>query len=426
MARVVFTTFGSYGDLHPYLAIALHLKKLGVPTAIASCPNYAPKVASLDLPFIPIRPNEPDWIHEPELAKALLHERTSVETLFRHFVLRHLRESFADLNSQVQPGDLLISHPLTLMTRLVAQSRGLRWLSTALQPMGFMSRYDPPVLAAAPLINRIGQLGPRGFAFALQLLRCVTNSWIKPYTEFRRELGLAPERDPLISGQYSPLGTLALFSKAFATPQRDWPTRTIITGFPWLEEPVSINPELQTFVEEGSAPLIFTLGSAAIHDARNFYEESATLCIKLRRRGVLLVGKQYATQRQSPDPSLLITDYAPFSYVFAKAAAIVHSGGIGTLAQCLAHGKPQLVVPFANDQPDNARRITRLGCGLTMNRFLYRTATAQPLLERLLTDVGYEERARQLQRALSAEDGLAAAGQAILNVMQKGDIHATR
>ena len=417
MARVVFTTFGSFGDLHPYLAIALRLKELGISTVIASCPSYSDKVKRLGLSFVPMQPSEPDWSREIELTKALLHERSSVETLFRYFVLNNLRESYDDLVEALKPNDLLVSHPLTLVTRLAAERLGLKWLSTVLQPMGFFSKYDRPQLAAVPFLNFLGRLGPGAFSLSHTMLRAYTKSWLRPYFEFRRELHLSEDQDPLFSGQHAKLGVLAMFSEAFAARQKDWPAQTIMTGFPFLQETISARPELDRFIACGPKPLLFTLGSAAIHDAQDFFEESIKACRELGRRAILLVGKPYSEHYEDVGSDIFVSEYVPFSYVFKQCSLIVHSGGIGTVAQCMAQGVPQLVVPFANDQPDNAARVLKLGFGLTINRFKYRYSNVAPLLNTLLTDKRYESASQLVCAKLARENGVDKASATIMRII---------
>ena len=64
-----------------------------------------------------------------------------------------LGESFSAMRlPAAQDADLLISHVLTYSTPLVAERLGKPWLSTALQPLGFFSAFDPPVLAPAAFL----------------------------------------------------------------------------------------------------------------------------------------------------------------------------------------------------------------------------------------------------------------------------------
>jgi UDP:flavonoid glycosyltransferase YjiC (YdhE family) len=105
-------------------------------------------------------------------------------------------------------------------------------------------------------------------------------------------------------------------------------------------------------------------------------------------------------------------DYLPYSAVFPHAVAIVHQAGIGTLAQALAAGRPQLIVPVAYDQPDNARRARELGVARSIP---IRKVTAAGLaleLGRLLKDPGYAACAGRAAAGL--EDGAGRAADALL------------
>lgn len=126
------------------------------------------------------------------------------------------------------------------------------------------------------------------------------------------------------------------------TPQPDWPPNVVTTGFTFYdgntEQP--INPELQTFLDSGTPPLVFTLGSSGVNAAGNFYTESVRAAIKLNRRAVLLMGK-------NPPPenlpnSIFACEYAPYSEIFPRACAIVHQGGIGTTSQAGASRAPNV------------------------------------------------------------------------------------
>ncbi len=88
-------------------------------------------------------------------------------------------------------------------------------------------------------------------------------------------------------------------------------------------------------------------------------------------------------------------NYVPFSKVLPRAAALVHHGGIGTTAQALAAGVPQLVVPFAHDQPDNAARVRRLGVGDFLLPRRYRVGVVLQSLRRLLASSTVRENCRR-------------------------------
>ena len=118
---------------------------------------------------------------------------------------------------------------------------------------------------------------------------------------------------------------------------------------------------MKKFVASGPPPVVFTLGSAAVLAAGDFYEVSAKAAIELGIRAVLLIGTdpRNRLRQQLPD-SICVAEYAPYSALFSRASLVVHQGGVGTTAQCLRAGKPMLIMPYSHDQPDNARRMRRL------------------------------------------------------------------
>lgn len=224
---------------------------------------------------------------------------------------------------------------------------------------------------------------------------------------------------------YSPHGSLAWFSRVLASPQPDWPPRTVITGFPFYDkgpaEPVGLDPTLEDFLEGGAPPVVFTLGSAAVFDPGTFYEQSLTAVRRMGLRAVLLVGKEgMSSLAQAPSDRIYIGEYAPYSALFPRAELIVHQGGIGTTAQALRAGRPMLVVPYSHDQPDNAERVVRLGVARTISRSSYTWQKAEAAVRALRTDRGVIGRARALGAQLQAEDGVAAACSAIDELVCRG------
>lgn len=109
-----------------------------------------------------------------------------------------------------------------------------------------------------------------------------------------------------------------------------------------------------------------------------------------------------------------VCPYAPHSLVFPRAALIVHQGGIGTLAQALRSGRPQMIVPFFADQLDNAARAERLGAARSLPPERYSAETACTELQVLRCDARYAERAASIAKTVAAEDGAARAAAEIL------------
>jgi len=207
---------------------------------------------------------------------------------------------------------------------------------------------------------------------------------------------------------FSPHGTLALFSRLLGQPQRDWPPHTVLTGFPFYENGEGdLDPALREFLDNGERPVVFTLGSSAVLDPGQFYEESLRAVQRLGCRAVFLTGSDPANRPADSLPdSVFVTSYAEFSSLFPHAAAVVHQGGIGTTAEAMRAGVPMLVVPFMHDQPDNAFRAKRLGIARVAARAKYNAEVAERNLSLLLSRPEYAARTKDVAAQIACEHGL--------------------
>jgi UDP:flavonoid glycosyltransferase YjiC (YdhE family) len=333
-----------------------------------------------------------------------------------------LRDSYADTLAAAAGADLLVSHPLTYATRLVAETTGIAWASTVLQPLGFFSIYDPPVFAAAPGVARLRLLGPLFHRFVFHVFKWTVRSWSAPWYRLRAELGLPPAtQNPVFEGQQSPSLVLALFSPLLGTRQPDWPAKSVITGFPCYDRNgvPELPPALTRFLDDGPPPIVFTLGTSAVTDAGTFYQTSIAAARLLGRRAVLLVGKDPRNRPPALPEGVVAFDYVPYSDLFPRAAAIVHQGGIGTTAQAMRAGRPMLVMPYGHDQPDNGARVARLGIARVISRRDYRPERAATELRRLLEEPGFARRAAEVGERVRQEDGVAAACEAIEQLLSR-------
>jgi len=413
-ARVVFFTFGSLGDLYPYLAIAKALAARGHEAVIATSAIHREAVAAHGLAFHAVPPSLDDFPDEAALFERLNDERRGSEFIVREVFMPHLRASFEATLHAAHGAALLVSHPLAYTVRLAAEIEALPWLSSALSPIVFFSTHDPPLLPAAPWLHRVRRLGRLPYAALFALLRGPLRRWARPLAELRAELGLPPlPGHPLLEWGFSAHGTLALFSRLVAEPKADWPPRTHVTGFPFIageHTAPETHARLEGFLAAGEPPLVFTLGSAAYRVAGAFYRHAIEAAQRLGRRALLVTGPGMETAMPAPlPPGVAVFDYLPYGEVFPRAAALVIQGGIGTIGRALHAGRPFVVVAFANDQPDNARRMARLGVARALSRRHVDGQSLEAALHRALADPAYAERALRASARVRAEDGAAAA-----------------
>jgi UDP:flavonoid glycosyltransferase YjiC (YdhE family) len=411
--RIVLTTFGSLGDLHPYIAVALGLQERGHEAIIAASGSYRQKVEALGLGFRAVRPDHPDPETAPDLMRRSMNRRTGSEFVIREYMMSVLRQTYEDTLAAAEGADLLVSHLLTFTTRLVAEKKSIPWASTFLQPLGLLSAYGPPVFPQIPVLAKLQFLGP---AFHRLLFRCGKwsgRSWFKPWYRLRADIGLPPTSDiPLFEGN-SPFLVLAMFSRLLADRQPDWPQQTVITGFPFYDGGGELPAELAGFLGEGPPPIVFTLGSSAAEVAGPFYEHSVRAAERLGRRAAIIVGKNARRCPASLPDGVIACDYAPFSKLFPRAAVIVHAGGVGTTGLAMRSGRPMLVVPYAHDQFDNAARVARAGIARTIPRRRYAPTCVAAELRQLLDNPMYAERTLGIGERVRQEDGVRAACDAL-------------
>jgi len=417
--RIVITSWGSFGDVNPYLGLALGLRARGHAPLLVMPEWYGAYVRREGIDFHPLRPDVDPT--RGDVVRRIMDPRRGTEVIMRDILFPALRESYEDLRDAVRGADLLVTHPVTFAGPILAERLGLPWISTVLAPMSFFSAHDLPVFPPAPRSVHLRRLGTGVSAAMVRMAKSVTRSWSRPVGALRAELGLPPGRDPIFEGQFSPHLVLALFSRVLADPQPDWPPNTRITGQIFYDRPLHEehrDPRLERFLDAGPPPVVFTLGSAAVMAAGSFYQESVRAVRRLGIRAVLLTGADPASRPPDPLPEgVIAVEFAPHSQVFPRAAAIVHQGGIGTTGQALRAGRPELVVPHAHDQPDNAFRVTSLGVARTLFPRRYAARRVARELEVLLGDPAYARRAEEVGRTVRSEDGVGAACDAIEEVL---------
>jgi len=424
VARVVFSTWGSLGDLHPYLALAVELTRRGHHAVIATLPSWREAVEKAGVGFHPVGPDIPeDEDQARELVRRVLDARDGPRYLFEKVLGPATRESYDALLAGVEAdggADLLVTHVIPLTGPLVARKTGIRWVSALVQPLGLLSAYDPATPPQAPRLRAVLALHPSIARAMFWIGRFATRQWIGPAERLRVELGLPPCGNLVFEGQHSPRLALALFSKLLGERQPDFPPQMLVTGFPFYdaaaERPVA--PELLDFLDAGDPPVLFTLGSSAVWIAGDFYQASIEAMARLGRRALLLAGDD--TERvtaQGMPPGVAAFAYAPHSLVMPRAAVNVHQGGVGTTGQALRAGRPALVVPFGQDQPDNARRSVRLGMARTISRNAYTPERVARELSALLDGPGYAARAREVAAIVGGERGTDTACDAIERVL---------
>ncbi len=406
------------------MALALEMQARGYRVALATLEYYREKIEGTGIQFCPLRPGVPSEEGEEgqEMIRRIMDlwdgPRYVMSELLSPFVRESYEDTIAALNAD-GGADLLVSHAVPLAGPIVAAKTGIKWVSAVLSPISMASTYDIPTPAQAPWLRDVVSIHPLFAKAFLKVAKVGTKSWAKPVYDFRKELGLDIGQNPIFDGQHSRLLVLALYSTVLGHKHPDHPTNSLITGFPFYDgddvEPTA--PEVMQFLESGEPPMIFTLGSAAVHVGEQFFRASVEAARHLKRRALLLVGRDSALLNETLPDGIAAFAYAPHNVVMPQASVIIHQGGIGTTGQALRAGRPMLIVPHGQDQPDNARRCVELGVGRVLPAHRYTVERVVAALRDLETESSYSSRAQEVAARVRAECGTKTACDALEEVL---------
>ena len=376
------TPVGSAGDVHPFIGLGRALRARGHEVVIVTAGTFEQVVQRAGLEFretisaqiFDVMSKHPD----------LWHSRRGLQFVLGT-VADYLRFGYERVAEVYEPGrTVLVGHALSFGTRLFEEKHGVPAATLHLAPSIFRSDFEQPAYATGRDLSGMPRWLKRTFWWAID--RFLTDPLIVPkLNAFRQELGLQPVSRVFREWVHSPQRVIGLFPDWFAPPQPDWPEGLRLTGFPQYDESDQqhLSPALLEFLDKGSPPIVFTPGSAN-QNAAAFFRGAVDAASRLNRRALLLT--RFTEHLPALPPTVHHEGYAPLSRLLPRSAALVHHGGIGTLAQALAAGVPQLTMPMGFDQPDNTTRLLRLGVARWVAPSEFSGERVAPLLDTLLTD----------------------------------------
>lgn len=406
--RWLLTSWGSHGDLHPFLALGRGLVARGHAVTLVGHPDWGAETAQAGLRFISTaEPSREDFIRDhPQVLSMKWGGLVSLHTLIHRAIAPGLEHNVEALLAQAPEHDAIVAHHFSFAAPLVAELAGLPWATVSLAPGVVPSAYALPGAhfgrvregAFARLFNRFIWTAGKG----------ITRAMMDPVVNgLRAKHGLKPVRDAIFEA-HSRLLNLQLYSEQFAPRPPDWSSEKRYAGFCFYDPPgATLDPEVDAFLARGEAPLLFTLGSVAVQNPGGFFQAAVEALKTLGLRGILLIGPEKNRPERLPE-SILATSYAPYGLLMPRVRAIAHQCGIGTLSHTLRAGLPSVACPFAFDQPNNARRLEALGVAEVVLPHQHDARHLGGALERLLAGQA-PSHAQRLGESIRAENGVAKA-----------------
>jgi UDP:flavonoid glycosyltransferase YjiC (YdhE family) len=406
--RWLLASWGSRGDLHPFLALGRGLVARGHEVTLVGHPEWSGDTASAGLRFVATdEPSRGDiFQRHPEILSSRWGGIPSLRSLVREVIAPGFPPLLAALLAEVPRHDAVIAHHFAFPGAIAAEVAGKPWVTVTLAPGVIPSAYALPGA-------QFGRAGSGVIARTRNRIiwragRLITGRMVDPLVnQLRREHGLRPVRDAVF-GAHSPLLNLQLYSRHFAPPAPDWSAEKKQAGFCFFDPPgAELGAEIEAFLGQGEPPVLFTLGSTASRHPGRFYEEAVDACRRLKIRGLLLIGAEEHRPNDLP-AHVLAVNYAPYGLLMPRMRAVVHQCGIGTLSHALRAGLPSVAVPFAFDQPNNACRLEELGVAELVRPAQRNGATMARALHRLLGGEAVTH-ARKIGGRIRRGDGVAAA-----------------
>lgn len=358
--HILILAAGSAGDVYPFIVIGQALLRRGYDVTLIASDNFKQRIERAGMAFASglSQVELDELVYDPDL----WHPQKGLFTICKHMA-KYFRPSYARQAALVEARPtVIVASTLALTGRILQEAKGVPLATVHLAPACFFSAHDP---AARAGLEWLARMPPWVVRVVLGLIdRLLIDPAVRPGVNgLRASLGLAPARRILSWWLHSPQRVICAFPDWFAAPQADWPPNTVCTGFPRLPAAPddALGEELRRFLDAGPAPIAVTPGSAMAH-GRAFIARAIAAAEALQQRVVVIT--PFRDQLPAELPAFVHhVAYAPFDALAPRVAVFVHHGGIGTSATVMAAGKPQLVVPFSYDQPDNGMRLARLGVG---------------------------------------------------------------
>lgn len=409
--RIAIAAIGTMGDVQPFVALALALKRRGHSVVLSATSDFEGFVTDHGVEFQTLGSDIQAFLRQSQFDNVM----SKNSLLYAPKLLRDgqkiLKQACKNLWITSQNVDAIVFHQTTNFAVDIAEALDIPAIMTAFQPInptGEFPYFGYEGTAPEPLFNRIS-LDP-----LFNRLSYVVQAAHQTYYDFPRDrmraklLGLRSRKRSGFSknSRGEPIPALHAYSRVISPPPGDWPESTVVTGFWRLDDNNGWEPDapFRAFLDGGEAPIYLGFGSMPWGAQRN----SEIITKALRQwGGRAVIGKGWGGIKAEDLPDTVYSiEKAPHTKLFQHVKAVVHHGGAGTTYAGLYAGKPTFVVPQFFDQPYWGRRVYELGCGPAPVRIRKLTPTILAnALEELATDTSYQLAARELAERLQLEDG---------------------
>lgn len=356
--KITILTYGSRGDVQPFLPLSLGLMERGHSVILAASLRFQNLIEGYGITFAPLA-GDPE-----ELSRRLNNSGYNPIKLVRE-LMDHAVNIGADVLRQTEEAckdaDLII-HTFThaVGAHTLAREKNIPDLHIQTFPM-FTPTGDYPNVSMPDLGIRV--LNRLSHILSAQITWWTSRSG---FEQVRRKAGFAKRKLSWPFEDNPPrLRTpiLNAWSPVILPSSSDWPSRVHTTGYYFFPLDESYKPpaELDSFLKSGQPPVCISFGSMVNKDAERIDAIVREALKQTNQRGIILSG--WGGIKNSSTDDLLYLESAPHDWLLPRCSMIIHHGGAGTTSAGLRAGIPNIVVPFMADQPFWGRRVHTIGAG---------------------------------------------------------------
>lgn len=408
--RIALLTLGTRGDVQPFAILGKALKDRGHEVTLCTAMNFADFIRSYDLNFVAVEADFQEILNSEE-GKKMMRNPFSARKHLNRLIYPMMHDALMKFYILSQQNELVLFHAKA-MADFYADGLDSRLIRANVVPAIEPTReFVNPIVSSLGLPAFLNKLSYKLTDLGMKIMS-------KPIKEFRQEIGLNKKY------KKQQLPSIYGLSSHFLPRPKDYPTTSLFTGF-WFENTTAeLEKELAEFIASGEPPLLFTLGSMPFESKLDLPTVLNRITWELKKRLVVIKGWGLANATAlNENPNIKVVDSAPYDKLIPHVKAVVHHGGIGTVAECLRAGKPFLSCPVLyplGDQHFWGTVAYKKGVGLKPIALKKMTETKLiNALKELLNTEGLYTNCRLMQEKLKYENGVAHAIELIERFAQK-------